>query len=240
MASKDDAPHAMSRRNFLKTSTLAGVGLGLGTAGLLGSAQAQAHDHHRLPGMGVRAASGRSQRQAVHGGKPGYQGELHTTRSAALPGEDGCALQCGHAGRCVLREGHPSRRLGRSGVGAADRRLAQARRAQQGHLSGDAADAVLQGKAIRRAVLRRHLSLPLRQDGAREGRREEASGHAGRAQERGAGSQEGGHHPSTRFSRATRPTPTDSTRCGRWSSRPADTCSTPRWTRSSRTRTRRR
>ena len=42
MANKDDALHAMSRRKFLKTSTLAGVGLGLGNAGLLGSAQAQA------------------------------------------------------------------------------------------------------------------------------------------------------------------------------------------------------
>ena len=54
-------------------------------------------------------------------------------------------------------------------------------------------DAVLQGQAVRRAVLRRHLPLPLRQEAAREGRREEAAGHAGRAQERCAGSQEGGH-----------------------------------------------
>ncbi|HTE91713.1 MAG TPA: sugar ABC transporter substrate-binding protein [Terriglobales bacterium] len=42
MTSKDDSPPVMSRRNFLKTSTFAGVGLGLGTAGLLSSALAQA------------------------------------------------------------------------------------------------------------------------------------------------------------------------------------------------------
>ena len=42
MANRDDAIHAMSRREFLKTSTFAGMGLGLGGAGLLGSAQAQA------------------------------------------------------------------------------------------------------------------------------------------------------------------------------------------------------
>ena len=35
MANKDDAIHAMSRREFLKTSTFAGMGLGLGGAGLL-------------------------------------------------------------------------------------------------------------------------------------------------------------------------------------------------------------
>src|ERR1700741_2449876 len=42
MTSKDEAIHAMSRRNFLKTSTLAGMGLGLGSAGLLASAHPQA------------------------------------------------------------------------------------------------------------------------------------------------------------------------------------------------------
>jgi multiple sugar transport system substrate-binding protein len=42
MTSKEDLPHVMSRRNFLKTSAFAGAGLGLGTAGLLRSAQAQA------------------------------------------------------------------------------------------------------------------------------------------------------------------------------------------------------
>ena len=42
MTSKDDSPPVMSRRNFLKTSTFAGVGLGLGTGGLLSSAYAQA------------------------------------------------------------------------------------------------------------------------------------------------------------------------------------------------------
>jgi multiple sugar transport system substrate-binding protein len=42
MANNDDAFRAMSRREFLRTSTLAGMGLGLGASGLLGSAQAQA------------------------------------------------------------------------------------------------------------------------------------------------------------------------------------------------------
>ena len=42
MANKDDALNAMSRRNFLKTSTMAGMGLGLGGAGLFGPALAQA------------------------------------------------------------------------------------------------------------------------------------------------------------------------------------------------------
>ncbi len=41
MTSKDDAIHAMSRRNFLKTSTLAGAGLGLGSASLFGLTEAQ-------------------------------------------------------------------------------------------------------------------------------------------------------------------------------------------------------
>src|SRR6266700_265532 len=42
MTSKDDSPHVMSRRSFLKTSAAAGVGLGFGTGGLLSSAYAQA------------------------------------------------------------------------------------------------------------------------------------------------------------------------------------------------------
>ena len=42
MARKDDTHHGISRRDFLKTSSLAGVGLGLGAAGILPSAQAQA------------------------------------------------------------------------------------------------------------------------------------------------------------------------------------------------------
>lgn len=42
MANKDDAFNAMSRRNFLKTSTMAGMGLGLGGAGVFGPALAQA------------------------------------------------------------------------------------------------------------------------------------------------------------------------------------------------------
>src|SRR5687768_10023268 len=45
MASRDDTDsmqHPMSRRDFLRTSSYAGMGLGLAGAGLLGSAQAQA------------------------------------------------------------------------------------------------------------------------------------------------------------------------------------------------------
>lgn len=42
MASKGDSFHPMSRRSFLKTSTAAGMGLGLGSAGLFGLARAQA------------------------------------------------------------------------------------------------------------------------------------------------------------------------------------------------------
>src|SRR5215471_6642855 len=42
MANHNDAFRAMSRRKFLKTSTVAGVGLGLGAAGLLAPARAQA------------------------------------------------------------------------------------------------------------------------------------------------------------------------------------------------------
>src|SRR5947207_2551298 len=41
MASTDDTSHPVSRRDFLRTSTCAGMGLGLGSAGLLRSAQAQ-------------------------------------------------------------------------------------------------------------------------------------------------------------------------------------------------------
>ena len=42
MSSKTVIPQATSRRSFLRTSTAAGVGLGLGAAGLLRSAHAQA------------------------------------------------------------------------------------------------------------------------------------------------------------------------------------------------------
>ena len=166
MANKDDALNAMSRRNFLKTSTMAGMGLGLGGAGMFGPALAQAATTISFAGWAFEP-------QVVEASVKRFMAENpdikvnYTPLDLQLYAEKMVALfNAGTQTDCVLRARHAPRRLGRGGLAAADRRPAQTRRTEQGHLPGDAADAALQGQAVRRAVLRRHLRLHVRQGAA--------------------------------------------------------------------------
>jgi hypothetical protein len=99
------------------------------------------------------------------------------------------------------------------------------RRAQQGHLPVQPARRCIQGQAVRHAVLRRHLRLHLRRKALDKAGVKKAPVTLDQLKNAALEVKKAGIR-STRSSRATRPTSTGSTSCGRWSSPRAAICST--------------
>ena len=79
-------------------------------------------------------------------------------------------------------------------MAATDRRPAETEGVERRHLPVQPRRAVLQGQAIRHALLRRHLRLHVRQEGRRQGRCNDCARDARPAQSRRTGSKEGRHH----------------------------------------------
>ena len=123
-------------------------------------------DDGELRRLGVRAAGRRGQRQALHGAEPGHQGRVHAARSPALQREDGRALQCRRRSRTAfyvrdtnlgawVEAGWVQPIDGMPGLDELNKDIFPFN--LRGH--------VLQGQAVRHAVLRRHLRLHVRPEG---------------------------------------------------------------------------
>jgi len=136
MNDHDPISRALSRRHFLKATAATGIGLGVGAPALLSPARAAAPASVNFSGWAFEPQVVEANVKRFMEQNPDVQVN-YTPLDLQLYNEKMVALFSAN-----------------TRLAPADRRAAQARRARQGHLLLQPRGALLQGQAIRHALLR--------------------------------------------------------------------------------------